>query len=115
MKSLKLTDKWDLTLDASGNIATVTGDEALAQDVACACRLFAGELWYDTGKGVPYLENILGRSISAAFFKAKLIEAALTVPGVVDAKVYIDKIDNRNLVGRVQFTDAKGIAHSVIL
>jgi hypothetical protein len=52
MKTLLLvTDKWDLCLDANGNIASAEPPYARAQDVASALRLFAAELWYDTSLG----------------------------------------------------------------
>ena len=39
---------WDLCVDANGNIALCTEPYADVQDAACAIRLFAGELYYDT-------------------------------------------------------------------
>ena len=53
---------WDLVLDTAGNIALAKDPYAKAQDVASACRLFAGELYYDTEKGIPYFEETLGKS-----------------------------------------------------
>ena len=44
---------WDLVLDTAGNIALAKDPYAKAQDVASACRLFAGELYDDTEKGIP--------------------------------------------------------------
>ena len=44
---------WDFVLDAAGNIAMAKDPYAKAQDVSSACRLFAGELYYDTEKGIP--------------------------------------------------------------
>ena len=52
---------WDLVLDAAGNIAMAKDPYAKAQDVASACRLFSGELYYDTEKGIPYFEETLGK------------------------------------------------------
>ena len=63
MKTLLLDrTQWDLVQDANGNIALATEPYARAQDVASACRLFRGELWYDTAAGIPYFEDILGKS-----------------------------------------------------
>ena len=52
---------WDLVIDSAGNIAMATPPYALAQDVASAVRLFLGELWYNTPKGIPYFEDVLGQ------------------------------------------------------
>ena len=40
--------------------------------------------------------------------KAKFADAALTVPGVVSAAVFITAIVNRNVQGQVQVTDFDG-------
>ena len=114
MKSFLLDrDVWDLVLDASGNIAVCTDPYAIAQDVANACRLFAAELWYDTTKGIPYFNEILGHRPPLAVVRAYLVDAALAVPGVASAQVVISKFENRTLTGQVQFTDTSGATSSV--
>lgn len=108
MTSLALSNStWDLTVDAYGNIATVTGGLQLAQDAACAIRLFLGELYYDTTQGVPYTQ-ILGRMPALSFVKAQLVAAALTVTGVTAAAVFITGLTGRQLTGQVQVTDGSG-------
>lgn len=99
---------WDLVLDASGNIAVASEPYAIAQDVASACRLFLGELYYDTAKGVPYWGNILGEAPAPAFFNAQIEAAAKTVPGVTDATSYVTDFSNRVLAGQIQVTDYNG-------
>ncbi|WP_147196061.1 hypothetical protein [Pantoea sp. CCBC3-3-1] len=60
-KSFELeTASWDLSLDDSGSIAITKNPYAVAQDVACACSTFLGEVWYDTTLGIPYYQRILG-------------------------------------------------------
>lgn len=114
MKSLLLDRTvWDLVLDASGNIACATEPYAISQDVACACRLFAGELWYDTNQGVPYFSEILGHWPPLPLVRARLIEAAMTVPGVVSAQVVITALKDRTLTGQVQFIDTVGASHNI--
>lgn len=110
MKTLLLNpETWDLTIDGAGNIATVDGAYALAQDAASAIRTFKGEVWYDTAMGVPYWEQILGHTPPLALLKQRFIEAALTVPGVVSAKCFLtfDKV-GRTVGGQVQVTDSTG-------
>lgn len=99
---------WDLTLDSSGNIALASNPYSLAQDAASACRTFLGECWYDTTIGIPYWQEILGHFPSLSLVKSDLVSAALTVPGVVSAQVFISGVDNRQLQGQVQVTDSSG-------
>lgn len=95
---------WDLCVDAYGNIAVASNPYSLAQDAASAIRLFRGELWYDTTKGVPYFENILGKRASVPFMKAKFITAALSVPETKTARCFLNAIVGRYLTGQVQLT-----------
>ena len=103
---------WDLCLDAAGNIAVATAPYALAQDAASAIRLFLGEGWYDTTIGVPYFQQILGQYPSVAFIKGELVAAALSVPGVTAASVFLTGLAHRKLTGQVQITDAAGAVMS---
>lgn len=104
---------WDLVLDSAGDIAMATPEYALSQDVASAVRLFKGELYYNTAKGVPYFEDILGRLPPQSLLTALLEQAALTVPGVVVARVVLTSFDQRELHGQVQFVDELGVENSV--
>lgn len=51
--TLKLNSDWDITIDSSGNIATISDESATAQDVASACQVFYGECYYDNTLGIP--------------------------------------------------------------
>jgi len=109
MKTLLLdTVQWDLVKDAAGNIALASEPYAQAQDVASALRLFNGELYYDTAKGLPYWEQILGKLPPMSLVKSRLAAAALTVPGLVSAKVFFASFKARNLRGQVQVTNING-------
>jgi hypothetical protein len=109
MKSL-LLDRgvWDLVLDNKGNIAAASDPYRIAQDVASAIKLFQGELWYDTTKGVPYWGQILGEMPPIELIKARFVAAALTVPGVATAVCYIDSIEGREVKGQVIINDIAG-------
>lgn len=114
MKSILLDrTAWDLVMDAAGNVAVCTEPYARAQDVANACRLFAGELWYQTNKGIPYFSEILGHWPPLAVVRARLVTAAMTVPGVVSVQVVITSFKDRTLTGQVQFIDVDGASHGV--
>ena len=110
MKTLLLdTSSWDLVLDSAGGIAVAAEPYAIAQDVASACKLFLGEYYYDTTLGVPYFQQILGQAPPLGLIKARLVEAALTVPGCNNPVVYLSALSgNRVLSGQVQFTDGSG-------
>lgn len=110
MKTLLLDiTAWDLVLDINGNIAVAADPYAMAQDAASAIRLFQGELWYDTTKGVPYWATILGKSPPPlSLMKEEFVAAAMTVPGVVAARCFIAAVTNRGVTGQVQVTDAQG-------
>lgn len=110
MKTILLdTVTWDPVLDVFGNIAVASDPYSLAQDAASAIRLFQGELYYDTLKGVPYWTSILGKSPPPlSLMKAKFVEAAKTVPGVVAAQCFIASVSDRGVSGQVQVTDTAG-------
>ena len=90
-----------------------TGDIALAQDVASAVRLFLGELWYNTPKGIPYFEDVLGQLPPLSLLTGYIEKAALTVPGVVSAQCIISAFDAREITGQIQFIDETGAANGV--
>ena len=105
MASTLLLDRsaWDLTLDASGNIAVASEPYSLAQDAASAIKLFLGEYYWDTTIGVPYAE-ILGASPPLALVKQALVDAAETVPDASSAQVFITQVTDRLVAGQVQVT-----------
>ena len=99
------------------DIALASEPYALAQDVASAIRLFQGELWYDTSQGVPYKMKILGDSPPLTVFQELMVQAAMTVPGVVSATCIVTSFDfsSRHVDGQVQFKDSNGNTGSVSL
>lgn len=104
---------WDLCLDAARNIAVASRPYALAQDVASAIKTFLGECWYNTELGIPYFQQILGKTPPHTYFQEQMVAAALTVPGVVTATCVISGFKNRVVTAQVQFTDDAGNTQSV--
>lgn len=100
------TVEWDLVLDINGNIALARQPYSLAQDAAGAIKTFLGEVYYDTQLGVPYMTQILGKQPSIALLKAQFVAAAMAVPDVASAKVFITSIADRIVSGQVQVTSA---------
>ena len=109
MKTLLLDrSAWDLVLDTGGNIAVASDPYSLAQDASSAIRLFLGELWYNTTKGVPYWADILGKFPPLSLMKALFVDAAETVPGVASAVVYVASFVDRQFAGQVQIISTSG-------
>jgi len=106
--TLLLSDSWDLSLDVAGNIALAPSPLNFAQDAASAIRLFLGEYFWDTTIGVPYLKEILGKRLILPLLKETLVNAALTVPDVASAAVFISSFSNRVLAGQVQVISSSG-------
>jgi hypothetical protein len=91
-----------LTKDASRNIAIASEPYSQAQDIASACRLFRSEAWFDTTRGIPYWERILGHAPPIGVIKSALNTAALTVPGINAAQSFIVVNRDRTVTGQVQ-------------
>jgi hypothetical protein len=109
LKTLLLDkDAWDLMVDASGNIAVASNPYAVAQSVACACRLFVGEAIYDITLGVPYWEEILGKHPPVALIQALIVQEAMKVPDVVQVRCLLSGFENRNITGQIQIIDTQG-------
>lgn len=105
MKTILLNPlTWDLTLDVDRNIAVAADPYSIAQDVGSACKLYLGELWYNTNQGVPYYQSFLGRPPAPSALKASMVTAALTVPGVVGAVCFLQSVQNRAVKAQVLVT-----------
>lgn len=101
-------DGWDCALDASGNIARATEPYSQVQDAASAVRVFEGEAYFNTTLGVPYWTDVLGRHQPTQIMRARAQQAALTVPGVIDATAVLVTLPNRTLGGQIQIRTATG-------
>jgi hypothetical protein len=113
MDTLLLDSNWDLTLDEKGNIAVAMGGYAIEQDVASAVRLFAGELYYDTSKGLPYWTDTLGHQPPLALLKAQIEASALTVPEVAEAQCTVIAVEKRGITGQIRVIDNNGVLRNV--
>jgi hypothetical protein len=115
MQTLLLdTVTWDLTIDAQRNIAMASEPYAIAQDVASAARLFRGECYYNTIKGIPYFEQVLGHSPPIGLVKSLLNTAAMTVPLVISSQTFIIETPQREVQGQIQVRSTSGISVVVV-
>ncbi len=60
MISFELDHTWDLETDNNGLLRLISDKEQLAQKLTQRLKLFYGEWFLDTTRGVPYFGNILG-------------------------------------------------------
>lgn len=95
---------WDCVLDAAGNWAVASDPYSLSQDVASAIKTVLGEIYYNTTVGIDYFGQILGHNPPLQLVKAAIIRAALTVPQVTAAQVFISSVEGRTLSGQCLFT-----------
>lgn len=116
-RTLKLSmEVWDLTLDGSGNMAIADSGYAVAQDVASACLVFAGECYYDNTLGIPWKEEVLGHRPSPGYIAGKMEAEARKLPVVNQAlaSVLFDK-NTRQTRGVIRITDNDGNESQVTL
>lgn len=107
---------WDLCLDVRGDIALASYPYSIVQDVASACRLFVNELYYGGSAGIPYFQQVLGRFRPTQVLKNALVNAALTVPGVISAQAFLTDVSNtRAISGQVQVRLTDGSTQIVTL
>lgn len=105
--TLYLNNAWDVAVDNAGNIATTSGDYAVAQNAANACRLFYEDAPLDMTRGIPYFDITLGKksSVSASVLRSRIKDIVSEIYGVTDVEVAID-YDNEGRIdgGEVQIT-----------
>jgi hypothetical protein len=97
---------WDIHLNSHGNLAIVNGKSRVAQDVACACRLFTDEAIFQVNRGVPYFKMALGQKPNQQLVNTHIRDIALSVPDVEDAQVVFYDFKDRTLSGEVLITDS---------
>ena len=106
-RTLRLTKRWDLTLDGAGRIALLEGAAATAQNVANEARLFTDDAYFNQDKGTPYFIMGLGTRLNEAAIRVYLRRAALSVPDVkevLSVEITSFNPETRALSGDIQFT-----------
>ena len=86
-------DSWDIMTDEIGNIATLSGNDRLAQDVASSVRVFTGELPFDVERGVDYNKPDTNRDT----LNNQMNEQARLVEGVKNSLVVFEELEDRVL------------------
>ena len=111
MATTMLLDRtnWGLCLDAAGNWAMASEPYSQVQDVASAVRVFQGEAYYDTTLGIAYQTDIFGQDQPTPIMRAQAETQALLVPGVTQAKAFLDIGRDRTMTGQIQITTDAGV------
>lgn len=97
-------DSWDLYVDQVGNLATVSGNLRLAQDVASSVRVFKGELPLDIERGVEYNKPDTNRQI----LNDQMNKQARMINGVRNSVVVFEELRDRRLKTVVYVTNTEG-------
>ena len=109
MKTLQLTNDWDLSLDSTGNLVVLADKAAMLQDICSAARTWLGEVIYDTGQGIPYDTDILRSDVDLSFYASEIEDAAMSVPGVAAATCHLaNPTKDRQLTGIILVTFSDG-------
>lgn len=111
-KTLELSERWDLLLTSSGDIAVRNGDIATAQNVANEGRLFTDDAYFIQDKGIPHFSVELGKSsASSILLEAQLRTAARRVDDVSEiVSINVTNFDRKSgtLSGEITFTTIEG-------
>ncbi|WVW37739.1 putative tail lysozyme [Aeromonas phage Gekk3-15] len=79
ISTLQVNEFGDLYLVDGANLAIITGEVAVAQDVDQATKMVLGEDPFDTSKGVDYFGTVFAPSPDYDAFRSQLTTAALSV------------------------------------
>jgi len=86
----------ELVLDSRGNIKIIEGVESLAENVDQRLKLFKGNYFMDTTKGVPYFEEIIKKPIDPGLAAAVLNNEILKEPEVTSIGRVSATLDSNN-------------------
>lgn len=99
--TLTLNDKWDIFVDANGNIATSEDAYAIAQNAANAVRLFTDDAYFNRTRGIPHFDIELGEKDAPArsTLTNRIRKAVLAVEGVSDVEVNLEYNEETRVYG----------------
>jgi hypothetical protein len=114
-RSLYLNDKWDITLDGNGDIATTSGLYCDAQNVANATRLFTKDAFLAQTKGIPHFSVDLGTVPALSEIRSWYRKASMDVENIQSASIDVMSIDaeTRTLRGLITATADSGQTFTV--
>lgn len=95
---------WDFRVGADGNLKMKSGADAIAQNVACEGKCFAGGCLYYSDHGIDWMSEALGEKFQKSIISVRLREAALATQGVKSVEsVTVDALDlaTRTVTGEI--------------
>lgn len=111
IRTLSLSDKWDLELTDTGKIAVKSNAAATAQNVANECRRFRNDSYFNHDIGIPYFVTSLGRASDNAVLRAYVRQAVLRVEDIAEIEnIELTEFDKetRILNGTIQIITISG-------
>ena len=96
MKSLLTDENNDLYLK-NFSLAIGEGQQAVAQIVNNVLRTQKGEVSYDTSRGIPYLETVLGDNPDISLWSSYMISAIKSIEYVQRVISFVPKVQDNTL------------------
>lgn len=114
-KTMFLNKNWDIGLDGNNNLAWTSGKYAVAQNVACACRAFTKDMYFNQEEGVPHFYTDISnpQQINPTLLAYYMEREALKFSEVRSAKLGSLSFENRVLHGDLQLILETGEAINV--
>ncbi len=118
MPDIKLDDDHDLALEAN-ELVIIAGADEVAQRLRCRLKMFRGEWFLNTERGVPFRTEIFVKGINPDRIAAAIKREILTTSGVLALLEYSQEFDSAQrqmaVSFRVQATDGEIIELSEVL
>lgn len=96
-KTFAVDENNDLYIGNDGNLAIVTGKEAVLQACASAAKAQLGEMLYAVNSGIPNFQTVWVGAPNIQQFEAALRKTLLSVNGVREIKSLVTSLNNDQL------------------
>lgn len=83
-RSIAADENGDIYLPDGANVALVTGQDAVIQNVSMATKKILGENPFNSTEGIDYFGTVFNPQPDYDQFRFQLTQAALSVPDVVE-------------------------------
>ena len=113
MLSFKLSDTGDLSINTNGILELVFEKTQLSQKLSQRLKMFYGEWFLDTTRGVPYFGNILGERVNQdvvvqiftdEIFKESEVTNVINISSSLINRVFTYSCDVISIYGEQNFT-----------
>jgi len=117
MVTIKLNDDNDLDI-TNNEMSLVDETEEIAQMLRTRLKLYRGEWFLNTGEGVPWLQEILGKTNTKNGIESIIKDQILQTPGVKSLEEFSSEINTATRQLNVSFqvkTESDTISLEVII